>query len=60
MNIHAHDAASASADGVQGSAKAFSRKVQAMREAMAEDYCQAPDGDLGKTMDQILREEEGK
>ncbi len=62
MNIHAHNAAtaSASADGVRGSAKAFSRKVQAMREAMAGDYCQAPDGDLGKSMDEILREEEGR
>lgn len=62
MNIHARNAAtaSASADGVRGSAKAFSRKVQAIRESMAEDYCQAPDGDMGKSMDQILREEEGR
>ena len=36
MNIHAHNAATASysADGVQGSARAFSRKARAMREAM--------------------------
>lgn len=62
MNIHAHNAATASysTEGVRGSAKAFSRKVQAIRESMSADYCGAPSGDLMKPMDEILREEEGR
>ena len=62
MNIHAHNAATASysAQGVQGSAKAFSRKVQAMRESISADYCGAPSKDLMKPMGEILREEEGR
>jgi uncharacterized protein YegL len=61
MNIHAHNAATASysTEGVMGSTKAFSRKVQAMRESISADYCGAPSQDLMKPMDEILREEEG-
>ena len=62
MNIHAHNAATASysTEGVRGSNKAFSRKVQAMRESLSAEYCANPNADLNKPMDQILREEEGK
>ncbi|NLT69191.1 MAG: VWA domain-containing protein [Verrucomicrobiaceae bacterium] len=62
MSIHAHNAATAdySAKGVRGSAKTFSRKVQAMRESLSENYCGAPSEDLMKPMDEILREEEGR
>lgn len=61
MNIHAHNAAtaSASADGVRGSAKAFSRKVQAMRESLSVEDSGVLNEDLRKSMDEILREEEG-
>lgn len=60
MNIHAHNAATASysADGVQGSARAFSRKARAMREALSENDNAAPNADLMKPMSDILREEE--
>jgi len=60
MNIHAHNAATASysADGVQGSARAFSRKAKAMRESLSENYNAAPNADLMKPMGDILREEE--
>jgi uncharacterized protein YegL len=60
MNIHAHNAATASysADGVQGSARAFSRKARAMREALSESDDAAPNADLMKPMGDILREEE--
>ena len=62
MNIHAHNAATASysTEGVRGSNKAFSRKVQAMRESISADYCGAPNEDLMKPMGEILREEEGR
>ena len=60
MNIHAHNAATASysADGVQGSARAFSRKARAMRESLSENDNAAPNADLMKPMGDILREEE--
>ena len=60
MNSHAHNAATASysADGVQGSARAFSRKARAMREALSESVDAAPNADLMKPMGDILREEE--
>jgi uncharacterized protein YegL len=62
MNIHAHNAATASysAEGVRGSAKAFSRKARAMRESISAEYGAAPNEDLSKSMDEILREEEGR
>jgi uncharacterized protein YegL len=61
MNIHAHNAATAShtAEGVRGSAKAISRKAQAMRESLSMEYMAAPNEDLIKPMGDILREEEG-
>jgi uncharacterized protein YegL len=60
MNIHAHNAATASysADGVQGSARAFSRKARAMRESLSENDNAAPNADWMKPMGDILREEE--
>ena len=60
MNIHAHNAATASfsAEGVSGSAKAFSRKARAMRESLSAEYNAAPNEDLMKPMSEILREEE--
>jgi uncharacterized protein YegL len=62
MNIHAHNAATASysTEGVKGSAKAFSRKVQAMRESISADYAADTNEDLNKPMGDILREEEGR
>lgn len=62
MNIHAHNAATASFSekGVQGSARAFSRKAKAMRESLVEDGPQYSRADLERPMDQILREEEGR
>jgi len=62
MNIHAHHAATASysAEGVRGSNKAFSRKVQARRESISAEYGAVPSGDLSKPMDDILREENGE
>jgi len=61
MNIHAHNAATAShtAEGVRGSAKAISRKAQAMRESLSMEYMATPNEDLIKPMGDILREEEG-
>jgi uncharacterized protein YegL len=61
MNIHAHNAATAtfSEKGVQGSARAFSRKAKAMRESLVEDGPQYSRADLERPMEQILREEEG-
>lgn len=60
MNIHAHNAATASFSekGVQGSARAFSRKAKAMRESLVADGPQYSKADLDRPMDQILREEE--
>jgi histidine ammonia-lyase len=62
MNIHAHNAATASysADGVRGSNKAFSRKIQAMRESLSAESSAAPNRDLQRPMEEILREEEGR
>jgi len=62
MSIHAHNAATASysAEGVRGSANAFSRKARAMRESISAECGAAPSGDLNKPMDEILREEEGR
>lgn len=62
MNIHAHNAATASFSekGVQGSARAFSRKAKAMRESLVEDGPQYSRADLERPMEQILREEEGR
>jgi len=62
MNIHAHNAATASHSdgGVRGSSKAFSRKVQAMRESLSAEDCATPNEDLIKPMGEILREEEGR
>ena len=62
MNIHAHNAATASysTEGVMGSTKAFSRKVQAMRESISAEHGAAPNEDLMKPMGEILREEEGR
>ena len=62
MNIHAHNAATASysAEGVRGSNKAFSRKVQAMRESLSAESSAAPNQDLQRPMEEILREEEGR
>ncbi len=61
MNIHARNAATASysAEGVRGSANAFSRKARAMRESLSAEYGAAPNEDLMKPMGEILREEEG-
>ena len=59
MNIHAHDAATAtySEEGVRGSSRAFSRKIRAIREMDG-----APDNavneDLSKSMSDLLTEEE--
>jgi Mg-chelatase subunit ChlD len=60
MNIHSRNAATASfsAEGVSGSAKAFSRKARAMRESLSAEYNAAPNEDLMKPMSEILREEE--
>jgi len=60
MNIHAHNAATASYSdkGVQGSARAFSRKARAIRESLVADGPQYSKADLERSMDQILREEE--
>jgi len=62
MNIHAHNAATASysAEGVRGSANAFSRKARAMRESLSAEHGAAPNEDLMKPMGEILREEEGR
>jgi len=62
MNIHAHNAATASysAEGVRGSANAFSRKARAMRESLSAEHGAAPNEDLMKSMGEILREEEGR
>jgi hypothetical protein len=60
MHIHANHAATAtfSDKGVQGSARAFSRKAKAMRESLAEEAPPYLSRDLELPMDQILREEE--
>lgn len=60
MNIHAHNAATASYsdEGVQGSAKAFSRKTRALRESIAAEGTVVVNEDLHRSMDEILREEE--
>jgi hypothetical protein len=62
MNIHANNAATASYTdkGVQGSARAFSRKTRAIRESLVADGPQYSKADLDRPMDQILREEEGR
>ncbi len=62
MSIHAHNAATASysAEGVRGSAIAFSRKARAMRESMLPNFCMSSNEDLMKPMGEILREEEGR
>lgn len=60
MNIHAYNAATASYSdkGVQGSARAFSRKTRALRESLAVEGMVAVNEDLHRSMDEILREEE--
>ncbi len=69
LNIHAHDAANVqcSPDGLDSSSRALSRKLQALRQAKRQHgatyrqcAAKAPDdlGDLGKSMEQLLREEE--
>lgn len=60
MNIHAHNAATASYTdkGVQGSARAFSRKTKALRESLMADGPSQLNQDINRSMDQILREEE--
>jgi uncharacterized protein YegL len=60
MNIHAHNAATASYSdkGVQGSARAFSRKTKALRESLMPDGPSQLNQDIHRSMDQILREEE--
>lgn len=60
MNIHAGNAATASytAEGVRGSANAFSRKARAKRESLSPQYHASPNEDLMKPMGEILREEE--
>lgn len=60
MNIHAHNAATASYSdkGVQGSARAFSRKTKALRESLMPDGPSQLNQDINLSMDQILREEE--
>lgn len=60
MNIHAHNAATASYSdkGVQGSARAFSRKTKALRESLTADGPSQLNQDINRSMDQILREEE--
>jgi hypothetical protein len=60
MNIHAHNAATASYSdkGVQGSARAFSRKTRALRESLSADGPSQLNQDINRSMDQILREEE--
>jgi len=62
MNIHAHNAATASYSdkGVQGSARAFSRKTKALRESLMADGPSQLNQDINRSMDQILREEEGR
>lgn len=62
MNIHAHNAATASYSdkGVQGSARAFSRKTKALRESLTADGPSQLNQDINRSMDQILREEEGR
>ncbi|MBP6782170.1 MAG: hypothetical protein KA152_00150 [Verrucomicrobiales bacterium] len=62
MNIHAHNAATASYSdkGVQGSARAFSRKATALRESLMAEGPSQLNQDLNRSMDQILREEEGR
>jgi len=61
MNIHAHDAATASYsdEGVSGSSRAFSRKIRAIRESEA-----SPDSivseDYNKSMSDLLEEEESR
>ena len=54
MNIHAHDAATATFNeqGVRGSSRAFSRKIRAMREA------DPSSPDLAAPMEELQREEE--
>jgi len=60
MNIHAHNAATASYSdkGVQGSAKAFSRKTRALRESLSAEGPSQLNQDINRSMEQILREEE--
>jgi hypothetical protein len=60
MNIHAHNAATASYSdkGVQGSARAFSRRTRAIRESLAAEGTVVLNEDLHRSMDEILREEE--
>jgi hypothetical protein len=62
MNIHAHNAATASYSdkGVQGSARAFSRKTRALRESLTADGPSQLNQEINRSMDQILREEEGR
>ncbi len=60
MNIHAHDAATASYNdaGVRGSSRAFSRKIRAMREMDADPASACVNEDLGKSMSDLQEEEE--
>ena len=60
MNIHAHDAATASysEEGVRGSSRAFSRKIRAMRSSLDADPAAAPHEDLAMPMSDLLKEEE--
>lgn len=60
MNIHADNAATASFSdkGVQGSARAFSRKTRALRESLTAEGPAPLNEDLNRSMEQLLREEE--
>ncbi len=62
MNIPARDAATSvySGEGMLQSQRAFSRKIRAMRRSKTVDYdrLDPSDADLGKSMGQILREEQ--
>ncbi len=55
MNIDAHNAATASYTdkGVQGSARAFSRKTRAIRESLVADGPQYSKADLDRPMDRF-------
>ena len=60
MSIHAHDSATVqySKKGLRSSQSAMSRKIRALRTSLAEEAACAPPADLGKSMEELLREEE--
>jgi hypothetical protein len=62
MNILAQNSATASYtnEGVQGSARALSRKTKAIRESLEAEGPMFPSEDLHRPMGEILREEEGR